>query len=64
MRAAAKLLLVAIAELKRHHGADFAGIVYEYLALAERDPERFERIVRASRSDAGAQPPEDDALFC
>lgn len=64
MRAAAKLLLVAIAELKRHGGADFRRIVYEYVALAERDPERFERILRASRSDAGAQPPDDDVLLC
>jgi hypothetical protein len=64
VRAAAKLLLVAIAELKRNGGADFGRIVYEYVALAEHDPERFDRILRASRSDVGAQPPDDDVLLC
>lgn len=64
MRAAAKLLLVALAELKRHGGPGFAGIVYDYTALAERDPERFNRILRANRGDAAAHPSEDDILVC
>lgn len=64
VRAAAKLLLVAIAELKRHGGAGWAAIVYDYMAIAERDPERFDRILRGNRSDDSASPTEDDSFLC
>jgi hypothetical protein len=64
VRAAAKLLLVAIAELKRHGGAGFAGIVHEYTAVAEGDPERFDRILQASRGNVAADPMHDDPSLC
>ncbi len=51
LRAAAKLLLVALAKFKEHggpHGIDLAG---EYLDLLKYDPEKFERVLRSNRSE-------------
>lgn len=62
LRAAAKLLLVAIAELKRHGGPDWQGLLDEYVQIAKRDPERFDRMVRSNRSNA-AQITGDDELL-
>lgn len=64
VRAAAKLLLVAIAELKRHGGAGWMATVHEYLAIAERDPQRLDRILNGNRSDASNPPSEDDSFLC
>lgn len=63
VRAAIKLLLVAIAELKRHGGSDWAALAYEYLAIAERDSERFDRILRGNRTNA-ASPTGNDTFLC
>jgi len=64
VRAAVKLLLVAVDGLKRHGGSDWARLVYEYLAIAERDPERFERILRGNRANASSPPRPDDSFLC
>ena len=64
VRAAAKLLLVAIAELKRYGGAGWAATVREYLGIAEDDPAQFDRILRASRNDAATGTTEEDAFLC
>ncbi len=63
LRAAIKLLLVAIAELKQHGGSDWAGVVADYVAIAERDPQRFDRILRSNRSDPSL-PMIDDTFTC
>ena len=65
VRAAVKLLLVAVDELKRHGGADWTRLVYEYLAIAERDPERFDRILHGNRTTTLPSPPAgDDSFLC
>ena len=63
VRAATKLLLVAIAELKRHEGVGWAALVYDYVAIADRDPERFNRILSANRSDVSASPNADGSFL-
>jgi hypothetical protein len=63
VRAATKLLLVAIAELKRHGGVGWAALVYDYVAIADRDPERFNRILSANRSDVSASPNADGSFL-
>jgi len=44
LRAAAKLLLVALDGFRRHGGESWDARVQEYLAIARDDPERFARI--------------------
>lgn len=63
VRAATKLLLVAIAELKWHGGPGWAELVYDYVAIADRDPERFDRILQANRSDPSASPHADASFL-
>jgi hypothetical protein len=53
LRAAAKLLLVAIFELRRHGGAGWAELLDEYVQIAKQDPERFERMVEGNRTQPG-----------
>jgi hypothetical protein len=50
LRAAAKLLLVALAGFKRHGGPVWPQLVNDFVEIARHDPERFERILRASRA--------------
>jgi len=50
IRAAAKLLLVALAKFKEHGGARGIALANEYLDLLKREPEKFERIVHSNRS--------------
>jgi hypothetical protein len=63
-RAAVKLLLVAIAQLRQHGGGRWADLVHEYVTIAERDPERFERILRGNRANASSPPTPDDSFLC
>jgi hypothetical protein len=63
VRAAAKLLMVAIAELKRHGGTGWPNLLDEYVAIATRDPERFDRMLQANRTHA-AFPTGEDELLC
>ena len=63
LRAAAKLLLVAIAEFKRHGGNDWQRLLDEYVRIAKTEPTRFERMVQGNRTNA-ARPHGDDELLC
>ena len=49
LRAAAKLLLVALDKFRVHGGSNWSGLLDEYVDLAKRDPERFERILHGNR---------------
>ncbi len=51
VRAASKLLMVALAELKEHAGPQWHGLVQEYLSILENEPEKFERMLSANRSN-------------
>ena len=48
-RAAAKLLIVALVQLRAHGGPDWESLVDEYVGIAKRDPERLARIVAGNR---------------
>jgi len=69
LRAAAKLLLVAIFEFRRHGGAGWAELLDEYVQIAKQDPERFERMVEGNRTqpgwpDGGAEGTDEGKLLC
>lgn len=49
VRAAAKLLLVALDKFRTHGGATWTGLVDEYVELAKRDPEKLTRILQGNR---------------
>lgn len=51
LRVAAKLLLVALDQFRRHGGVRWSDLTREYLAIAENDQDKFERILRANRSE-------------
>lgn len=51
LRVAAKMLMVALERFQRHGGSGWPGLVREYVSMAVDDPERFERILRANRSE-------------
>lgn len=50
IRAAAKLLLVALAKFKEHGGSRGIALVDEYLDLFKHEPEKFERVLLSNRS--------------
>jgi hypothetical protein len=51
IRAASKLLMVALAKLKAHGGFGWQGLVEDYLIMLEQDPERYERVLEANRGE-------------
>jgi hypothetical protein len=55
LRAAAKLLLVALAKFRAHGGQRWASLLDEYVDIVKRDPERFERMLQAN---SGSSPDE------
>jgi hypothetical protein len=63
LRAAAKLLMVAIAELKRHGGPGWQGLLDEYVQIAREDPARFDRMLQGNRSNP-SRPTGDGELLC
>ncbi len=54
IRAAAKLMLVALAKFKAHGGPGGINMADEYVNLAKYDPEKFERILQSNRSQPGS----------
>lgn len=62
LRAAAKLLLVAVAAIRQHGGPGWPQLIEDYLRIARDDPERFEHIMQASRTPAGDTDMEDSLL--
>ena len=51
VRAASKLLMVALHELKEHGGLTWQGLVEDYLLMLKNDPERYELMLDANRGD-------------
>jgi len=51
LRVAAKMLLVSIDQFRQFGGRGWSSLVREYLTIAENDPEKFERILLANRSE-------------
>jgi len=54
LRVAAKMLMVALGQFRRHGGSDWPDLVREYTSIAVNDQEKFERILRANRSEGAA----------
>jgi len=51
LRVAAKTLLVALDQFRRHGGYRWSSLVREYLSIAENDPDKWEHILRANRGE-------------
>jgi hypothetical protein len=51
LRAAAKLLLVALVQFRAHGGPDWVRLLDEYVALIKTDPAQFERLLQSNRSE-------------
>jgi len=51
IRAAAQLLLVALAKFKKHGGKRGVDLAGEYLDLLKYEPEKLERILQSNRSE-------------
>jgi hypothetical protein len=51
IRAAAKLLMVALLNFKKHGGPQWMELIQEYLHILEKRPDKFERIINANRGD-------------
>ena len=58
IRAASKLLLVALEKFRRHGGPGWKKLVDEYLALMDKDPDKFDRIIMCQRYPGIPQPSE------
>ncbi len=55
LRAAAKLLLVALAKFRAHGGRRWEALLDEYTDIVKHDPERLERMLQ---SNSGTSPDE------
>ncbi|MGB0722756.1 MAG: hypothetical protein ACPGU7_10225 [Gammaproteobacteria bacterium] len=51
LRAASKLLMVALSELRKANDFGWQGIVHEYMLMLRNDPERFERVLDSHRGE-------------
>jgi hypothetical protein len=50
LRAAAKILLVALAKFREHGGPHWATLLDEYVETLKQDPQRFERMLESNRA--------------
>lgn len=55
LRAAAKMLLVALVKFRAHGGARWSSLLDEYVDIAKHDPERLQRLLDAN---SGSSPNE------
>lgn len=51
IRAASKLLMVALLQLKEHGGFGWEGLVDDYLLMLKNDPERYAKMLDANRGE-------------
>ena len=51
LRVAAKMLIVSLDRFRQHGGSNWSVLAREYTSIAVSDPEKFERILRANRSE-------------
>lgn len=52
LRAAAKLLMVALSKFRAHGGQRWDALLDEYVAIAKYDPERLARMIQANSSSS------------
>lgn len=51
VRAASKLLMVALLKLKEHGGFGWQGLVEDYLLMLRNDPDRYLAMLEANRGE-------------
>jgi hypothetical protein len=51
IRAASKLLMVALLQLEKHGGPGWQGLVEDYLLMLKNDPLRYQRMLDANRGE-------------
>lgn len=51
IRAASKLLMVALPKLKEHGGFGWQGMIEDYLIILKNDPQRYAKILEANRGE-------------
>lgn len=49
LRAASKLLMVALIRLKEHGGPGWRELVDDYVTILKNDPERYQRMLESNR---------------
>jgi hypothetical protein len=49
IRAASKLLLVALDKFRNYGGSDWQSLVDEYITMVKENPAKFDRIVKSQR---------------
>lgn len=52
LRAASKLLMIALLKLKEHGGFGWRGLVEEYALMLANDPERYRAMLEANRGES------------
>jgi len=55
LRAAAKILLVALAKFREHGGSEWQALLDEYVDALKHDPARFERMLESNRATSPDQ---------
>ncbi len=50
LRAAAKILLVALAKFREHGGPHWDSLLDEYVDILKQDPRRFQRMLESNRA--------------
>jgi hypothetical protein len=50
LRAAAKILLVALSKFREHGGAHWQSLLDEYVDALKHDPQKFERMLESNRA--------------
>lgn len=50
LRAAAKILLVALSKFREHGGAQWQSLLEEYVDALKHDPQKFERMLESNRA--------------
>lgn len=51
IRAASKLLMVALLHMKEHGGFGWQGLIEEYVIMLKNDPERFHAMLDSNRGE-------------
>jgi hypothetical protein len=51
VRAASKLLMLALLKIQEHGGFGWQGLVEDYLLMLKNDPERYRRMLEANRGE-------------
>jgi hypothetical protein len=55
IRAASKLLMVALLKLKEHGGFGWQALVEDYLIMLQNDPVRYQKMLDANRGEGKAK---------